>query len=148
MSRVETAVEDRNEFSLRRWLKRFASFVAILLAYVVAEVTLVPTPATTVTARAGRPSEFAFALSRRTLPAGNVTFIVRNDGLLVHAFKVCSTPRVDDAADSCAGFSTPLVPPGGSAVLSVAFPTAGRYEYLCPIPGNAAAGMKGELTIS
>jgi uncharacterized cupredoxin-like copper-binding protein len=35
-----------------------------------------------------------------------------------------------------------------SAYLTVTFTAPGTYEYLCTIPGQAAAGMKGLLTVT
>lgn len=42
---------------------------------------------------------------------------------------------------------TPNVNPGSSANLTVTFTKPGMYRYLCPLPGHAAAGMKGVLIV-
>ena len=34
-----------------------------------------------------------------------------------------------------------------SATLSYTFKTKGAYEYLCTVPGHAAAGMKGKIGV-
>jgi uncharacterized cupredoxin-like copper-binding protein len=77
-------------------------------------------------------SEFKFVLSKRTVPAGIVTFVVTNKGKTTHDFKI-------------AGKKTPVLKPGKSTTLRVTL-KKGRYPYLCTLPGHAAAGMKGRLS--
>jgi len=60
------------------------------------------TQATGVTVTAGKPSEFGFRLSTKTVKHGSVT----------------------------------------------SFKTKGTYEYLCTVPGHAAARMKGDLKVT
>jgi nitrite reductase (NO-forming) len=79
-------------------------------------------------------TEFKFKLSKKTVPVGKVTFTVVNKGKLAHDFKI-------------AGKKTPLIKPGKKATLTVAFKKAGKYGYICTVPGHAAAGMKGVLTV-
>lgn len=90
--------------------------------------------ATSVTVTAGKPSEFRFTLSKRTMPKGVVVFTVINRGALHHDFKI-------------AGKKTPMLMPGKRAMLRVTFKKAGRYTYICAVAGHAAAGMKGALTV-
>ncbi len=86
---------------------------------------------TTVTVRA---SEFKFVLSKRRVPKGTVIFKVTNKGTIAHDFKIN-------------GKKTPLIKRGKSATLRVVFRRAKKYPYLCTVPGHAAAGMKGTLTV-
>jgi uncharacterized cupredoxin-like copper-binding protein len=88
------------------------------------------TAATRITVAA---SEFKFVLSKKTVPAGTVTFVVKNKGNTAHDFKIH-------------GKKTPLLAPGASKTLKVVF-KKGKYPYLCTVPGHAAAGMKGVLTV-
>ena len=97
---------------------------------------------------AGKPSEFHFTLSAMSVPTGSVTFSFTDKGALSHDFFVCSTASKSDSANSCAGKGTPLTKPGKSATLVVKFSKAGDYEYLCTVPGHAAAGMKGLLKVT
>ena len=104
--------------------------------------------ATTVTVTAGKPSEFGFKLSTKTVKTGSVTFNVTNSGTVPHDFRVCSAPVKNDAANSCVGHGTKLLSPGQSAKLTVNFTKAGTYEYLCTVPGHAIGGMKGVLKVT
>jgi uncharacterized cupredoxin-like copper-binding protein len=105
---------------------------------------------TVITVTAGRPSELAFLLSKTSMvPVGTVTFKVTNLGVAYHNFKVCliPVPTAAGAQNSCYGKSTPTLHHGQSATLTVPFSLAGTYEFLCTIPGHAAAGMKGILGV-
>jgi uncharacterized cupredoxin-like copper-binding protein len=102
---------------------------------------------TRVVVTAGKPSEFAFKLSKRSVPRGKVTFAVTNGGTVPHDFKVCSKPTTK-LANACAGKGTKMLAPGKGATLAYTFAKAGRYEYLCTVPGHAIAGMKGILRVT
>jgi uncharacterized cupredoxin-like copper-binding protein len=66
---------------------------------------------------------------------GTVIFKVVDRGALSHDFKIH-------------GKKTKLLSPGKSTTLRVVFKKAGRYPYLCTVPGHAAAGMKGVLRVT
>ena len=89
--------------------------------------------ATTVTVTAGKPSELKFTLSKKTIAKGVTTFKVTNKGALPHDFKI-------------AGKKTARLAGGKTATLKVTL-KAGKFAYLCTVPGHAAAGMKGTLTV-
>jgi uncharacterized cupredoxin-like copper-binding protein len=95
-----------------------------------AQVAPANASATAVTVTA---SEFRFTLSTATVPSGEVVFTVVNRGKIAHNFWID-------------GKTTPLVAPGRSATLSVTL-DSGRFMYVCTVPGHAAAGMKGALTV-
>jgi uncharacterized cupredoxin-like copper-binding protein len=87
---------------------------------------------TTITVKAG---EFFFKLSKSSVAKpGTVVFAVKNVGHLAHDFKI-------------AGKKTALVQPGKSATLKVVFKKAGKFTYLCTVPGHAANGMEGRFTV-
>ena len=104
--------------------------VALFAAAAVASPSR-PAAATKVTVAA---SEFKFALSKKTVRAGTVTFVVTNKGKVGHDFKI-------------AGKKTALLQPGKSATLKVTL-KKGKYAYLCTVPGHAAGGMKGTFTVT
>ena len=114
-------------------------FVAIVAGMAVALGIGLPTAAgaskaTTVNVTAGKPSELKFTLSKKSSAKGVVTFKVTNKGALEHDFKI-------------AGKVTKKLKPGTTATLKVTFAKGGKFQYLCTLPGHAAAGMKGIFTV-
>jgi uncharacterized cupredoxin-like copper-binding protein len=102
----------------------------------------------TVAVTAGKPSEFGFKLSTKTVAHGSITFTVTNAGAIPHTFKLCSATAKSAAANACAGHGTANISPGAKATLKVTVAKAGTYEYICTIPGHAAGGMKGLLKVT
>jgi len=102
--------------------------------------------ATIVNVIAGKPSEFKYTLSAKSVKHGTVTFKLTDKGVLPHSLKICSSPT-GGTANTCTGKATPTISPGGSATLKVTFTKPGSYEYLCTVPGHALAGMKGDLKV-
>jgi uncharacterized cupredoxin-like copper-binding protein len=90
---------------------------------------------TTVTVTIGKPSEFHFTLSTKTVKHGTVVFKVTNKGSIQHDFAIN-------------GKKTKLLSKGASATLTVTFAKAGSFAYKCTVPGHAAAGMKGVLKVT
>jgi uncharacterized cupredoxin-like copper-binding protein len=144
-------------------MHRKRSISAVLAAFCIASVVLVFTMVgsaaakvgahqaakiTIVTVTAGKPTELGFKLSKfSNLPAGTITFKVTNEGLGFHNFKICTTPTTSLAKNACLGKVTKLLHPGNTATLTVKLTKSGKYEYLCAVPGHAAAGMKGLIGI-
>jgi uncharacterized cupredoxin-like copper-binding protein len=103
---------------------------------------------TVITVTAGKPVELGFKLSKSSnIPAGTVTFKVTNVGLAFHSFKICTVPVATAAKNTCVGKVTKLLKHGQSTTLTVKFSKSGKYEFLCAVPGHAAAGMKGLLGV-
>ena len=121
-----------------------AAIAGLMLALPAANAA---TNATSVTVTAGKPSEFGFRLSNKTFAHGAVVFHVTNGGSIPHEFKVCASPK-GGLENTCTGKTTTLLSQGQSATLTYTFKTKGTYEYLCPVPGHAAAGMKGDLKVT
>jgi len=78
--------------------------------------------------------EFKFTLSKAKVPHGTVTFKLVNKGSVAHDFKI-------------AGKKSKLIQPGKSGKLVVTL-KKGKLPYICTVPGHAAAGMKGKLTVT
>jgi uncharacterized cupredoxin-like copper-binding protein len=90
---------------------------------------------TKITVTVGKPSEFRFTLSKRSVPVGTtVVFKVVNQGKISHDFFI-------------QGKKTPTLAPGKSAKVKVTFKKKGRYFYVCTIPGHASAGMQGKFAV-
>jgi len=123
-----------------------AALIAVL-ALTLSGVAGAADRSSSVNVTAGKPSEFSFVLSKKTVPHGTVTFRVTNGGTLPHDFKICASPK-GGSANSCTGNVTKLISPSQSTTLTVTFKTKGAYEYLCTVPGHAAAGMKGDLKVT
>jgi uncharacterized cupredoxin-like copper-binding protein len=113
-----------------------ASLVAIvsLVAAVSAFGAHGAADATTVNVTAGKPSELRFTLSKKTIAKGATTFKITNKGALGHNFKI-------------AGKKSAMLKAGKATTLKVTFAKAGKYPFLCTVPGHAGAGMKGTLTV-
>jgi uncharacterized cupredoxin-like copper-binding protein len=104
--------------------------------------------ATVITVVAGKPGELAFQLSKSSkLAVGTYTFKVTNKGLGFHTFKFCTAPVKTAAKNTCVGKVTKTLHPGQTASFTVKIAKAGKYEYLCSIPGHAAGGMKGLIGV-
>lgn len=90
--------------------------------------------ATTVNVTAGKPMELRFTLSKKSVAKGAVTFKVTNKGALEHDFKI-------------GGKVTKKLEPGQTVTLKVTFKKAGKFPFLCTVPGHAAGGMGGVLAV-
>jgi uncharacterized cupredoxin-like copper-binding protein len=101
---------------------------------------------TTITVVAGKPTEFKFTLSKKTAKRGIIVFKIQNKGTIPHDLKFC-TKRSSSLANTCTGRSSKTISPGATTTLRVTVLLKGTYEYLCTLPGHAAAGMKGLLTV-
>lgn len=82
--------------------------------------------------------DFAYTLDRSAVPAGSVTFVVRNSGPSPHTFNI----RGNGAARGTGVFGA-----GETATLTVDL-APGRYTYFCSIPGHEQLGMIGVLTVT
>ncbi|SRR6266567_4759834 len=80
-------------------------------------------------------TEYAFSLSADSVPTGTVVFTLINDGKTPHDFSI-------------AGTTSDTILPGATATMTVTITDAGTYPYLCTLPGHAAAGMQGNLTVT
>jgi len=123
-----------NTFRKGSVLALLVALVALVAAVSAFGGSAQQTATTTVAVTAGKPTEFRFTLSKKTITKGTGVFKVTNKGSVDHDFKI-------------AGKKTPLVKKGKVATLTVAFKKAGRYPYLCTLPGHAGLGMKGVLVV-
>jgi glucose/arabinose dehydrogenase len=78
--------------------------------------------------------DYRFVLSRAKVPVGEVRFALVNRGATAHDFAI-------------AGHRSRILRPGETQTMTVRFARTSRQAYTCTIPGHAALGMKGVLTI-
>jgi iron uptake system component EfeO len=83
--------------------------------------------------------EYVFTPSTINVPAGAVTFSVRNAGTEEHEFEVFKGETVVDEIEG-------LVP-GLTKDLTLTL-AAGDYTYMCKLNGHDQLGMKGTLTVT
>jgi uncharacterized cupredoxin-like copper-binding protein len=79
--------------------------------------------------------DFSFALSRKSVPRGRVTFRIRDAGHADHDFAI-------------AGRTSKTIAPGMKTTLTVDFAKDGSFPYRCTVDGHADLGMKGVLHVS
>ena len=79
--------------------------------------------------------EYGYNLSQSSVPSGQVTFVIRNNGSEVHNFSV---QGVKVGA---------LLNPGQSETYTVGLPAA-RFSYVCDVPFHIDRGMLGSLTVT
>jgi uncharacterized cupredoxin-like copper-binding protein len=132
---------------LRHRLLAFAAVVGVF-ALVAALPAFATTKAASIKVSITKTKEFAFTLSPKSAAHGVITFTITNGGNLPHDFQLCSKPSSSPSATSCTGKKTALISPGASAKLTVSVLKAGTYQYLCTVPGHAAAGMKGLFKVT
>ena len=98
-------------------------------------------PATTVPSGviAVEAKEYQFTPSTITVPAGSVTFSIRNVGSQEHEFEIFKGDQVVDEVEG--------IVPGltKDATMTLA---AGDYTFECKLNGHDQLGMKGTLTVT
>jgi plastocyanin len=77
--------------------------------------------------------DFYFVLSRKTVKAGRVTFVIRNASPAMHDFRI-------------AGHRSKIIGRGQTTRLTVTL-KPGRYLYTCTVDSHAELGMKGYLRV-
>jgi len=118
----------------------------LIVARNVAGLLLVGALVAAMPIRRGKPvavsaklSEWAIQLSEGTVPAGQVTFTVKNGGTIAHAFEVEGNGAEQE---------TPLIQPGASAALTLTL-KPGTYEVYCPVgqDSHKKLGMDTHLKV-
>ena len=83
--------------------------------------------------------DYAFEPDALTLPAGEITFSLRNDGAETHEFEIFRGDQVVDEAEG-------LIP-GLERDLTVTL-EPGEYTFVCKLADHEQRGMTGALTIT
>lgn len=79
--------------------------------------------------------EYGFNLSQSTLPSGQATFVITNNGNEVHNFSVSGVKAGQ------------LLNPGQSETYTVGLPAA-RFSIVCDVPFHIDRGMSGSITVT
>lgn len=124
------------------------------------------TPATTSTAAAATSgkgataaatlTEYKIAMVPTAVPAGHVTFDVRNAGKIKHQFTVIRTDKSaatvlskrdpnDDIPGARGEIAT--IAPGASKTLVIKHLKPGHYALVCALPGHYQSGMHADFTV-
>lgn len=96
--------------------------------------------------------DFQFTPSSASVSAGDeVEVTLNNVGALEHSWTLVSADAdvatVTDA-DAIDGATTGTVAAGETGTVTFTAPEAGTYQFVCTVPGHAAAGMVGTLTVN
>jgi uncharacterized cupredoxin-like copper-binding protein len=79
--------------------------------------------------------EYHFTLSQSTIPSGQVTFVIKNDGNETHNFDINGVK------------SGALLGPGQSETWTVSL-APGQYLYTCDVPFHVDRGMTGTFQVT
>jgi uncharacterized cupredoxin-like copper-binding protein len=105
-----------------------------------AKATATATPAsghvTTLRLSADPGGALRFSTSALTAKAGTIKLVMKNP----------SSSGMPHAIAIQGHGSGQVVQPGGTSTLTAKL-AAGTYTFICPVPGHAAAGMTGTLTV-
>lgn len=100
-------------------------------------------------------TEFAFVPSAVVARAGRVTLTLADRGSMAHELVVLRTSAAPGSLPIAAGGKVaeqqavgriPLTAPGAKRTRTLRLP-AGRYVFLCNVPGHYSSGMEGTLTV-
>jgi uncharacterized cupredoxin-like copper-binding protein len=99
-------------------------------------------------------TEFAFKPNALATTAGKLKVTAKNDGSTAHEFMLLRTKKAPDALPVKQGVASvtgavgeiPEQKPGASASHTFKL-KAGRYVFICNLPGHYQAGMYGGLTV-
>jgi hypothetical protein len=97
-----------------------------------------PAPAPTAGSVEVHLTEYAIQMPA-TLPAGPTTFVLHNDGLKKHAFRI-EGPGIEQTQSE-------ILDPHSTANLQVTL-QPGEYKVVCPIGSHSAKGMSLTLTVT
>ena len=103
-------------------------------------------------------TEMKIVLDRTSIPAGPITFVVKNNGTMEHELVVIQTDLAEDKlppdveepgkVDETGNVGeTGEVKPGESKSFTITIP-AGHYVIMCNEPGHYAAGMHLTFTVN
>jgi plastocyanin len=116
----------------------------VLTAVALAALALVGVglAATTLKIQADKTNKLAFNTKALTAKAGKVTIVMTNPSILPHNVAI----RAGTSAKSKLIAKGKVVGKGGTSTVSAVL-KAGKYRFVCTVPGHEAGGMWGILTV-
>jgi uncharacterized cupredoxin-like copper-binding protein len=84
-------------------------------------------------------TDYRFDPANPTVKAGEVTFVLKNDGQTDHNIEVEGPSGEAELEQDLA--------PGESGELTVDLSAPGTYEFYCPVDDHKDLGMTGEVTV-
>jgi plastocyanin len=97
-----------------------------------------PVPSGVIAIEAKDP-DYAFSPAAITVPAGSITFSIRNVGAQEHEFEILKGDQIVDEVEG--------IVPGLTKDATVTL-AAGDYTFVCKLNGHDQLGMKGTLTVT
>jgi uncharacterized cupredoxin-like copper-binding protein len=92
-------------------------------------------------------SEWSFESSRSTFTAGvPYRFQLRNTGAVEHEWAVVPAGAMDESR-LLLEVEEDELQPGAAVSETLTFPEAGRYDFVCFLPGHLEAGMRLPVTV-
>jgi uncharacterized cupredoxin-like copper-binding protein len=95
---------------------------------------------------------FQFIPSTASVPTGaEVTVTFNNVGVLEHTWTLIPPgldPLIASEADMLGTAGSGVLGAGESATFTFTAPEPGSYTFVCTVPGHAAGGMVGTLTVT
>ncbi|HEX4931097.1 MAG TPA: cupredoxin domain-containing protein, partial [Gaiellaceae bacterium] len=79
--------------------------------------------------------EYGYTLSQASIPSGQITFVIRNNGNEVHNFSIQGV-KVGT-----------ILNPGATETYTVALPPQ-RFNYVCDVPFHIDRGMIGNFSVT
>ena len=87
-----------------------------------------------------------------SVPTGaHVTLTLENTGVLEHSWVLIPDtvdPVEANDSDALGGATTGIVPGGNSGTVTFTAPPVGTYTFVCTVPGHAAGGKIGTMTVT
>ncbi len=81
-------------------------------------------------------TDYAFSFSRSSVPSGQVTFIIKNNGSDVHNFDITGVK------------AGAILAPGQSETWTVGLPAKSPYTTVCDVPFHIDRGMSAAFTVT
>lgn len=81
-------------------------------------------------------TDYAFTMSQSTIPSGQVTFVIKNNGSDVHNFDISGVK------------AGAILSAGQSETWTVGLPAKPQYPTICDVPFHVDRGMSGVFTVT